>query len=356
MAKKAKIFLYDYIGSGSITAADIAAQITNAQDQGVTEFEIRINSMGGDAFQGVALFNLIKEIKPVVYIDGVAASIASVIAMAGSKIYMAKNALMMIHNPWTYASGEEKDLEKAKEILVKMKESIVAAYKSKTGIDESDLIKLMDEETWFNADEALEKKFVDEIFEQKLEQKEYVAVYCSIQNLKPNKGAKKMNKQILAFFGLPETATEAELEAKLTLVRTELGLSDTAGITEIMAKIKESITADPPADPPAVKTADQKVDEFIANQLKANAEALIDSAIQAGKILPTDKETFLLAANADFAKCKANLDARPKGMLIPNKIKVAEKKTEGDEKVSNVNAAAEFFKTQGRTPLVNRAG
>jgi hypothetical protein len=103
-----------------------------------------------------------------VYIDGLAASIASVIAMAGDKIIMPKNAMMMIHNAWTRAAGNANDFREIAERMDKIDESIRVTYTDKTGTEEDEIIDLMDAETWFTAEEAVEKGFADEIEEEKL--------------------------------------------------------------------------------------------------------------------------------------------------------------------------------------------
>lgn len=126
---------------------------------------VRINSVGGDVFAAHAIYSLLKSCKAqvIVYIDGLAASAATIIMMAGDKICMPANAMIMIHNPWTYARGSAKDLEKSIEILEKVKDSIILAYQAKTGLDKEELSALMDEETWMTGQEAFDRGFIDEL-------------------------------------------------------------------------------------------------------------------------------------------------------------------------------------------------
>ena len=98
-----------------------------------------------------------------VKIDGLAASAASVIAMAGTKVLMAPTALLMIHNPATVAFGDHEDMQKAIEMLDEVKESIINAYEIKTNLSRAKLSHLMDEETWMNANKAIELGFADDI-------------------------------------------------------------------------------------------------------------------------------------------------------------------------------------------------
>lgn len=136
--------------------------------QGSGDLTIAINSPGGNIVDGIAIFNAIARAVEggrtvTCRIDGLAASMASVIALAGSAVVMADNALMMIHNPWDCACGDASELRKAAETLDKMKETIVGIYARRTGKDEGELATLMDEETWLSASEALDMGFIDTI-------------------------------------------------------------------------------------------------------------------------------------------------------------------------------------------------
>ena len=104
--------------------------------------------------------------KVTVYIDGLAASAASVIAMAGDEVLMSPVSMMMIHNPATMAFGDHQDMKKAIEMLDEVKESIINAYERKSGLSRDKLSKLMDNETWMNANKAVELGFVDGIIEK----------------------------------------------------------------------------------------------------------------------------------------------------------------------------------------------
>lgn len=131
----------------------------------VSEINVYINSEGGDVFAGQAINSMLKRHNATVtvYVDGLAASIASVIAMAGDKVIMPSNAMMMIHNPWSFVIGNSEDMRKMADDLDKIAESIIAAYKEKTGLSDEDLKAIMDAETWLTAEEAVEKGFADEI-------------------------------------------------------------------------------------------------------------------------------------------------------------------------------------------------
>lgn len=124
-----------------------------------------INSPGGDCIAASQIYSMLMDYEGevTVKIDGIAASAASVIAMAGTKVFMAPTALIMIHNPMTGAFGNHADMEKAIEMLDEVKESIINAYEIKTGLSRSKLSHLMDAETWMNANKAVELGFADDV-------------------------------------------------------------------------------------------------------------------------------------------------------------------------------------------------
>ena len=126
---------------------------------------IWLNSPGGDCIAASQIYTMLMDYKDdvTIKIDGIAASAASVIAMAGTRVLMAPTALIMIHNPMTMAYGNHADMEKAIEMLSEVKESIINAYEIKTGLSRTKLSHLMDEETWMNANKAIELGFADDI-------------------------------------------------------------------------------------------------------------------------------------------------------------------------------------------------
>jgi len=126
-----------------------------------------INSPGGDCVAASQIYSMLMDYpgEVTVKIDGIAASAASVIAMAGTKVLMAPTALMMIHNPATMAYGDHNDFSKAIEMLDEVKESIINAYEIKTGQPRLKLSRLMDSETWMNANKAIELGFADGLLE-----------------------------------------------------------------------------------------------------------------------------------------------------------------------------------------------
>lgn len=129
------------------------------------DIAVWINSPGGDVFAASQIYNMLKEYRGnvTVKVDGLAASAASVIAMAGDKIEMSPVAMLMIHNPSTVIWGEESDMVKAKEMLSEVKESIINAYQIKTNLPRNKISKMMDNETWMSSKKAVELGFADKV-------------------------------------------------------------------------------------------------------------------------------------------------------------------------------------------------
>lgn len=126
---------------------------------------IWINSPGGDCVAAAQIYNMLMDYKGniTIKIDGIAASAASVIAMAGTKVLMSPVSMMMIHNPATVAWGDSAEMQKAINMLSEVKESIINAYEIKTGMSRAKLSHLMDAESWMNANKAVELGFADDI-------------------------------------------------------------------------------------------------------------------------------------------------------------------------------------------------
>ena len=160
--------LYGTIAEESWFDDDITpAQFREELFAGSGPVTVWINSTGGDCIAASQIYTMLMDYKDdvTVKIDGIAASAASVIAMAGTEVLMAPTALMMIHNPATIAMGDHEDMQKAIEMLDEVKESIINAYEIKTSLTRAKLSHLMDAETWMNANKAVELGFADGILE-----------------------------------------------------------------------------------------------------------------------------------------------------------------------------------------------
>jgi ATP-dependent Clp protease, protease subunit len=163
----AEIWLYDQIGQSfwgdGISAKSFQKELTALGK--VSTINLRINSPGGDVFDGLAIYNQLKShpARVVVDIDGLAASIASIIAMAGDEVRMAANAMMMIHNPHGMAVGDSNEMARMSALLTQIKTSLADTYALRTGHPRAQLDSWMDEETWMPAETAVQHGFADAI-------------------------------------------------------------------------------------------------------------------------------------------------------------------------------------------------
>lgn len=140
-------------------------QFKDELQSGEGDVTIWINSPGGDVFAAAQIYNMLMDYagNVVVKIDGIAASAASVIAMAGGEVYMSPVSMLMIHNPATIAIGDAGEMEKAIAMLNEVKESIINAYELKTGLSRARIAHMMDAESWMNANKAVELGFADDL-------------------------------------------------------------------------------------------------------------------------------------------------------------------------------------------------
>lgn len=172
-AEERILFMNGVIAEDSWFDDDVTpALFKDELNAGTGDITLWINSPGGDCVAAAQIFNMLSEYpgKVTVKIDGLAASAASVIAMAGIEVWMSPVSMMMIHNPATVAWGDHAEMKKAMELLDAVKESIINAYVRKTGQSRAKLSHLMDAETWMDANKAVELGFADDILFQKEEQ------------------------------------------------------------------------------------------------------------------------------------------------------------------------------------------
>jgi ATP-dependent protease ClpP protease subunit len=158
----AEIELYDEIGMWGITARDLSAKLADIPGDVV----VRINSPGGNVFEGITMFNelLAHKAKGTVRVEimGIAASIASVVAMAGDEIAIAENGFMMIHNAWIITGGNRHDLNETATVLAKIDQALARTYANRAGLGVRTIGQMMDEETWLTGPDAIAKGFATE--------------------------------------------------------------------------------------------------------------------------------------------------------------------------------------------------
>ncbi|WP_334182058.1 ClpP-like prohead protease/major capsid protein fusion protein [Novosphingobium sp.] len=201
-----EILIYGIVGDewDGLDARTLFALIMSGDD----DLVVRINSPGGYVMEGLAIFNALASAKAAgrkvtVHIDGLAASMASVIAMAGDEIIMADNALMMIHNPWDVAIGDARELRAAADKLDVIRDQLVRIYSGQTGLSSDELVAMLDAETWLTSEQALEQKFVTSVVDASS------AAACDVTAFGFRKVPETPRISAMAMIGKPKAASAA---------------------------------------------------------------------------------------------------------------------------------------------------
>ena len=308
----ADIYIFDEIGTYGVTAQDFISEIKGLKDMPIN---LRINSLGGDVFDGMAMYNVIKrrEAKTTVYIEGIAASIATIIALGADEVIMAENSLFMIHNAWGGTSGEAKDMRKTAETLDKITSELTDIYVKKTGLSYDTLAQMMDEESWLNAEEAFRLGFIDTISDSiKVAAKYDVSKFKNItqeeikNKLSININNKKMTNELKDWFN-------SKVEEIVTAVKGEVKVSaDVAEQTAITVNLgdNEEIT--------------NKISEFEAKNIElSNKISLLEEDLVSAK---GNNETLTVEVeglNAKINKADAKgteLETSGDPAIVENKV------------------------------------
>ena len=308
----ADIYIFDEIGTYGVTAQDFISEIKGLKDMPIN---LRINSLGGDVFDGMAMYNVIKrrEAKTTVYIEGIAASIATIIALGADEVIMAENSLFMIHNAWGGTSGEAKDMRKTAETLDKITSELTDIYVKKTGLSYDALAEMMDEESWLNAQEAFDLGFIDTISDSiKVAAKYDVSKFKNItqeeikNKLSININNKKMTNELKDWFN-------SKVEEIVTAVKGDVKVSaDVAEQTAITVNLgdNEEIT--------------NKISEFEAKNIElSNKMSLLEEELISAK---GNNETLTVEVeglNAKINKADAKgteLETSSDPAIVENKV------------------------------------
>ena len=234
----AEISIYDAIGGYDVNAKQFVDEL---KEINADTINLRINSPGGSVIDGIAITNSLQRhpAKIVTHIDGLAASMAGSIAIgAGDEVHMADNALLMIHNPWTVSMGDADELRKDADLLDKMSASILSSY-GRSQYEADEIKNLMDEETWFTAQEAFDAGFVDHISTGlRAAASDITAMAASSEfSIPAEKQIVSLNKQIEAI-----TKTGVDVSNELAEQRTKAE-EISAELLEACAKVEEAETA-----------------------------------------------------------------------------------------------------------------
>ena len=252
-SKSADVYIFDEIGTFGLTAQSFIEEIKSYKD---TPMSLHINCVGGDVFEGMAIYNVLKKrtAKTTVYIEGIAASMGSVIALAGDEVVMAENSLFMIHNAWGGAMGEATEIRKTAALLDKISGEIADIYTKKTNLPYNRVKEMMDEETWLSADEAYNLGFIDSISDAiKVAAKYDVSKFKNItdkeiQNkLSVNLKSKKMTEELKNWFNAKVDEIIAKVKASdesetSDVKEVEVMLADEKEVSEKLSGFEAKVT------------------------------------------------------------------------------------------------------------------
>jgi ATP-dependent Clp endopeptidase proteolytic subunit ClpP len=293
------ILLYGEIGEG-VSAGDVARDLVEAEAL-YGKIDVRINSYGGDAMAGIAIFNALRNSKAdiTIYIDGVAASIASVIASCGKPVMMSRYAKLMLHNVSGGVFGNTKEVESYVDIMKKIEKTLIGIYSEKTGMTEEEISsRYFDgKDHWLSAEEALRLKFIDGIYDADPVPEESTPeqIYTIFNNrLNTNhKNGMTMFEQLKKRKLFAGCADEASAEEVITELEAKAAMAD--ALKDENRKLKE---------------ANEAYEKKEKEAHEAEIETLVDTARLEERISAEEVETFKNVLRNDFANGKKLLDAR----------------------------------------------
>jgi ATP-dependent Clp protease protease subunit len=336
----ARLYIYDDIGFFGVRAMDLIEEV-NAT--GAKNLNVHINSYGGEIDEGVAIHSFLKRFpgKVNVHIDGMAASIASIIAMGGDTVSMAKAAFMFIHNPWTITAGDAEDLQREAQNLEKRKSALVGVYAQKTSLDAATIEKLMDDETLLSSAEAKEYGFIDLIDEGDDDEKQvsYAASMMGRVFCKLKKGAVTMPSETTAK-NEADAHTETTVEVVVTTA-TEAVADDAEPVVE---ETDETVTEE--TEETASTAANDRAEfaQFCARFGDVRAAAYFKDGLSFADAERRFTDELIQENAALKAKQPAQASAGPVPVRVSDDQITKGRLWDQYAKLSDPKAKAEFFK------------
>lgn len=286
-AEVVEISIYDEIGDYGTSAKQF---IDDLKSVGSKDITIRMNSVGGSVFDGLAIYNVLRSHQGYVKvkIEGLSASIASIIALAGDDIEMAENGFFMIHNPFGKSMGGADDMRKTADLLDKIKQELINIYANKTQLSEETISSMMDEETWLTSQEAKEMGFIDAITEP-------IKIAASFDFSKfTNVDGKEVNNRLQLITNIKKTKMTEELKSWFNGVKEE-----------IINAVKGEVVAEAPAkEEVSVVLSDN---DEVVNKLTdlSNEKEELTSIISEKETCISELENKVSEMEAELAKLNA---------------------------------------------------
>lgn len=304
----AKLYGEIYYGNGQYISNQLTEFLKNKKTA-----TVHLHTPGGSVFDGNLIYNTLRAFKGdlTIVIDGLAASMGTIIMLAANKLKIADNGLIMIHSPSGRVEGNAKDMEKYAKLLRTLEADFVAQYSKKTGKESKDIEAWLDGDNWFSSSLALSENIVDEIVDPALSDADISAFHnmegiaACLENFASDEDlqARFFQEEEKPQTSTPKTNNNMKLNAK-TIVA--LGLESEAKDNEISAAIENVIARN--------SALETKVEEMEKAQETAQAkaiESLIATAKKAGKITAKNEEQFTNLAKADFDLAKETIEALP---------------------------------------------
>lgn len=335
--KSGELYLYGAITSSPWVDGISSKAVVDALDQmkqdGCEAVSVFINSPGGDVFEGVAILNCLKRFEGDVnvMVDGIAASAASLVAMAGDTICIGSGAMMMVHDPASVVFGNAAALRQKAEMLDKVSGAMVSAYCERTKMKSAEMQQLMTDETWLTADDAVQHGFADKVFKQdKPEPPSASAIELLMQyrntpqailaaasrppdadDVGDDTKEHESMKTLLAKLGLSETATEAQAVVAFDALTVTAGeFRKLAGKTSDAEALGVFMAWRSGAEQAA--TISKELTELKAKATETEVVAAIDGAIKDGKAAPAQRDSLLVMGRSSPEMLKAFIAAAPK--------------------------------------------
>lgn len=333
----AEILIYDVIGSwfADTDAGSIARQI---QDLSVEQITVRINSPGGDAFDGVAIFNALRshDARVRVVVDGLAASAASVIAMAGDEVVMGPGAQIMVHEPWMFTDGCADELRRDADRLDKMRDSLIEIYSGRAG--DADWTQILADETWYTAEEAVTAGLADRVDASAAPEARTRAGAWSMKNFRyAGRESAPAPRMPAATVAEAQPRKESVMSTLIEGLRERLGIAEDADEATALAALDEALAEqEQDSAPQAAAKADLvaaleqrgmvAVDKATLDEVRARAESgaqamerldsmerakVVQSHIDRGAITPAQRETYEKLLASDRETTEALLASMP---------------------------------------------
>ncbi|WP_022886368.1 head maturation protease, ClpP-related [Glaciibacter superstes] len=344
----ADVFIYDEIGEsfwgGGVSAQTMATELA-ALD--VDELNVYINSPGGAAWDGIAIMNAIRRHRAhvTVHVDGLAASAASVIAMAGDKIVMNRGSQLMIHDASGGAYGDAELMDEVATILHKLSNSIADVYAGRTGTDRATWRAAMQAESWYTAEEAVAAGLADEWVDSPATQPVDRARFSArARTAIPSLASLELPSQTEP--GVPNRKEQLEMSDILAAgLRERLGVTDAAASDELLLAAVDEALAEQTSDTPTVPEGTVLIDSAVLSDLQASAElgrqareeqdttrreSIVSNAVTEGRISPAHRDTWLAQLVTNEAGTTALLGSLAKNTVPVSEIGTSEEPTEAE--------------------------